>query len=55
MTSSFMPHKSFSDAYSTDFGSFPFLPPPPPPPSGLSPPPPVEAVAAATGVHVFIH
>ena len=26
----------------------------PPPPSGLSPPP-VEAVAAATSVHVFIH
>ena len=33
-------------------GSFPFLPPPP---SGLFPPPPVEAVAAATSVHVFIH
>ena len=27
----------------------------PPPPSGLFPPPPVEAVAAATSVHVFIH
>ena len=33
------------------FGSFPFLPPPP---SELSPSP-VEAVAAATSVHVFIH
>ena len=31
-------------------GSFPFLPP-----SGLFPPPPVEAVAASTSVHVFIH
>ena len=35
-------------------GLFRFFPPPPP--SGLfPPPPPVEAVAAATSVHIFIH
>ena len=40
-------------------GLFRFSPPPPnglfPPPPADYPPPPVEAVAAPTSVHVFIH
>ena len=42
--------EKFFPEISCDMGSFPFLPPPP-----ADYFPPVEAVAAATSVHVFIH